>query len=441
LEASTAPAAQRPLFATGPGHTDKSEAFKVRVAWNDPTMAPGDRRWGQLLLGGSDANPTGTGRVLVKMRRAATVQHAASVLAPGMTRTMSLLPGHAQDRLYIEVPPNAKKLTVTSSGSGEVKIYLAHDSSPSSPTIAVAPARESAAASSANPGANDSISIATPTLKPGRWYITPVNRGSSRAEFTLGASLEYAGNRPQPGWGNWYNSSRSGWGIFLSPFDGGNVWTMAWYTFAEDGTPVWLGGTVPAPTAKQSSVSFDLMRASWNGQRLHAVTIGTATLTLVDSRTLWMSWNMDGESGSQLMQRIESSGCGVLAGTSTKPDGNWYQPAHSGYGFETLIFPGLETFISYIYDGQGTARWVGAYREANPAIGPTQSMQAKVANGSCPLCTYVTTTSKVAGTFSRSFNSGTQGHMALDVTFPAPMSGHWVSDDEVQLLTSPVTCP
>lgn len=440
---SAAPASQRPLIATGPGHTAKNEAFKARVSWNDPTMAPGDRRWGNLFIGGSDANPTGVGQVLVKMQRATTVQHAAAILTPDVDRSMDLLAGQAQDRLYLDVPPNASKLTVTSTGTGDVKLYLAHDAAPTTPSIGAAPARSAATATSTQAGANDTISVSGATLKPGRWYITPANEGSSRAHFTLHASLEYGSNRPQPAWGNWYNPARSGSGIDLFPVitDQVKVWTMTWYTYGEDGSPVWLLGTAQAPSATQSAVSFDVMRISWNGLRNHAQVVGNAVLSLTGTESMQMSWNIDGESGSQTMQRIGGQTCGVLAGTNTRPDGNWYNPAHSGFGFEVLAYPNLEVFISYVYDGQGIARWVIANREANPVIGSTTDMQARLAKGACPLCAYGASAYENVGTFSRNFSSGTRGHMALDVTFPAPMSGRWTSSDDVQLLTSPVICP
>lgn len=441
LHASTAAPAQRSLIASGPGHVPMNASFPVRLAWNDPTMVPGESRWGHLLIGGADANPTGIGRVLVKLKRAQTVQHAAVALQPGVARNMRLAPGHAQDRLYIEVPPNATRLLVSSQGTGEVKIYLAYDSTPSWPTIDAAPERSAAAASSTKPGATETVSVTTPTLKPGRWYVTPVNTAGGMADFSLTVTLEYGSNRPQPGWGNWYNTGRSGSGFFFSPFAGGQVWTLAWYTFLQDGTPVWLGGTTPAPTAQQGSITFDLYRAAWDGERLHPVIIGTITLTLVDTRNMWVSWNADGESGSQLIQRIESQGCGVLTGTTQKPDGNWYTQARSGFGFEVLIFPGLETYIGYLYDGRGIARWVGAFREANPAIGPRVDMDAAVMRGACPLCTYVASTTQVVGSFWRSYSSGTRGHMGANVTFPAPMTGTWNSDEDVQLLTSPIACP
>ena len=441
IEPSAAAPAQRPLIASGPGHVPMNTTFPVRLAWNDPTMLPGEHRWGQLLIGGADSNPTGVGRVLVKLKRRQPTQNAAVALQPGVTRNMRLAPGQAQDRLYIEVPPNAKRLLVTSQGIGEVKIYLAHDSTPSSPAIDIAPARDAAAASSTKPGANETVSVSTPTLKPGRWYVTPVNMAGEMADFSLTVTLEYNSNRAQPGWGNWYNPATNGSGFFFSPFDGGQVWTLAWYTFLQDGTPVWLGGTTPAPTAQQGSITFDLYRAAWDGGRLHAVVIGTITLTLVDSRSMWISWNADGESGSQRIQRIESQGCGVLAGTTQKPDGNWYTSSRSGFGFEVLIFPELETYIGYLYDGRGIARWVAAFRNANPTIGPRVDLEAQVVRGACPLCTYVAPTSQVVGSFWRSYTSGTRGHMGANVTFPAPMTGNWNSDEDVQLLTSPVTCP
>ena len=136
-----------------------------------------------------------------------------------------------------------------------------------------------AAASSTQAGANDQVSVSGSSLLPGRWYVTPENVGTGAADFDLTVELEFGGSRAQPGYGNWFNPQRSGSGFFFSPFADGAVWTLSWYTYLQDGTPAWLGGTLPAPGPNQGSASFDLYRFSWDGTRTHSVVVGTATLS------------------------------------------------------------------------------------------------------------------------------------------------------------------
>lgn len=441
IAASTAEPALRPLVATGPGHTALRESFPVRLSWNAPDMAPGDSRWGHLLIGASAASPTGIGSVLVKIKRSPNPAGAAAMLQPGITRTMQLLPEQAQERLYIDVPPNATRLRVTSHGEGEVKLYLAHDPAPVTPTIAAAPARTAAAASSSQAGANDEVSVSGATLKSGRWYVTPVNTGSTRAKFDLDVALDFAGNRAQPGWGNWYDPKTDGSGFFLSPYADGAIWVLTWYTYAEDGAPVWYLGTAQAPAATQGSVSFDMARYSWNGQQPHDVAVGRVTLSLVDGRRMRVSWNMDGQSGSQSLERIEAGGCRNLGTTGKKPDGNWYTPARSGFGFEALTFPGMEVYIGYVYDGRGFARWAMADRGQDAAIGGDVQITANLRRGACPLCTYAAPLVEPAGTLTRRYSSATRGHFGLNVNLPGTGGGNWTSSEDVEMLTSPIACP
>lgn len=442
MGASQRQANQRPLIATGPGVTADGESFKVRVAWNDPTLAPGETRWGHLLIGAGSERPDGVGQVLVKLARASNGGAAAAALVLGEKRTMRLNPGQAQDRLYLEVPPNATRLRATSQGSGEVKLYLTRDPAPTSPSIAAAPPRSSAAASSAQAGANDTVEVSGAALSPGRWYVTPVNVGTTLANFDLSVSLDYGSDRPQPGYGNWYNPQRSGSGFFFSPFAGGAIWTLSWYTYGQDGAPVWLGGTLAAPGSRQGSASYDLYRFSWDGSRTHAVVVGDATLSFVDSATMWVSFNLDGESGSQRLVRIDAAGgaCEPLPGGALKADGNWYTQARSGFGFEVLTYPGLETYLAYIYDGQGHARWVRAHREASAPVGELRELGASVMTGSCPLCSMGPSTMTSVGVIRRRFVDATHARMGADVSFPAPMSGRWKTWEDVTLLTSPMGC-
>jgi hypothetical protein len=171
------------------------------------------------------------------------------------------------------------------------------------------------------------------------------------------------------------------------------------------------------------------------------VIVGSMILSLVDAQTLWMSWNLDGESGSQQLRHIDAQGCAILPGARDRPDGSWHTPSRSGFGYNTLIYPGMETYVGYLYDGLGEARWIGAYREQDVTRLERVEMIAELRKGACPLCSYRSTTAEPVGLFWRSFSSGTRGHMGMELEFPPPLIGSWRTDLNVQLLTSPVSCP
>ena len=450
LADATAPAGSRTLVATGPGRTAQGDAFKVRVGWNDPAFVQGESRWGHLLLGADDANPTGVGAVLVKLNRAADAPASAAMLVPGAVRKMRLAAGKAQDRLYIDVPANATRLSVTSQGQGEVTLHLTHHvplqigtpppgylSAP--PIIPPAPPRNQANAHSTQAGANDSVSV---DASPGRWYITPENTGSTTAQFDLTATIEYGAAPVRPGFGNWYNQYRSGSGLQLSPFGDGSVWAVAWYTYMQDGTPTWYIGTGQAPSGSRGHFVFDVARYAWNGSRTVAVGVGEGMLSLKDASNMVFSWNLDGESGSQKISFITTAGCQSLQGKQ-QVDGNWYNPADSGYGYDVNSYPGLEALLAYLYDGLGQPRWLQASRSQNPDTGSDASMDVLQGDGACPLCDYSLagyTTTRV-GALTRRYASPTTGHMGIDVVFASPLPGVWSKNGNIQLLTASRSCP
>lgn len=437
------------LVASGPGHTELNQPFTLRLGWNDPGFANGHTRWGHLILGGSDANPGGVGHVLVKLRRPASGHHSSTLLLPGKTRTMRLAAGQTHDRLYIDVPPNASALEVRSTGTGDIKLYLAHmpllevgtppPGSPSLAQIHTAPPRDQAAASSSQSGANHSLNISGATLKPGRWYITPENTGNTTARFELTARIRYDSPPQYPGFGNWYNARRSGSGIQLSPAADGQVWSVAWYTYLQDGSPVWYLGTGAAPSGMRGDFVFDLSRFAWNGHRAVATPVGDGVLSLGSANSMVFSWNLDGESGSMPITRIEASGCEGIQGAQL-PDGNWYNPASSGFGYDVNAFPGLETMLAYLYDGMGQARWLQAFRGQPASIGANAVLTLEQLTGNCPLCSFSGTNAHEVGALTRRYTTPTSGELAIDVQFRAPVPGSWNQDTPIQLLTDPRSC-
>lgn len=452
LAASTAAAEARTLIASGPGRTALNDAFKVRVGWNDPGFAHGESRWGHLLIGANDTDPASVGAVLVKLDRSSDAPSASALLFSGVKRTMRLAPGKAQDRLYIDVPPNATRLSVSSQGQGEVTLHLAESDwiettpvpgvDPSPAWIPPAPARDQADASSNQSGANDSVSVSFsgPGGYSRRWYVTPENTGSTAAQFDLTATIEYGSAAVRPNFGNWYNPRRSGSGFLLSPYGDGGIWVVAWYAYLQDGTPTWYLGTGSAPTGTRGHVNFDVNRYAWNGSRAVATLVGQATLSLESASGLRFNWNLDGEAGSTRVTHIASSGCQALQGQQ-QPDGNWDGPTTSGFGYDINAYPGLESILSYLYDSLGQPRWVQASRGQNPSIGADASMDVVQRNGACPICFYQGGyTATPVGALTRRYLTPTTGRLSIDVDFAGEVPGTWSVDGDIGMLTAPRSC-
>jgi hypothetical protein len=424
------------LVATGPGHVASREAFTVRMAWNDPTLLPGERRAGFLRLKASDAALAEIGPIPVTLTRSQPGENAPALLAPNGTRHMRLAAGAAQDRLYLDVPESAGSLTVSTAASGEVDLYVARADAPSSPVIAPAPARGAAQATSIHPGATETLTVAGTALAAGRWYVTPVNAGTSVAEFDLVTAVTGNEARPQPKYGAWYNPARSGAGVFLFPANG--AWGLAWYTYLQDGTPTWYLGVGPAPGANDGVWRVTLERFNWDGTKATGTAVGQAQVQLVNANNFVFSWNLDGESGSEPMGWIDGGACAQLNGSPAALTGLWYHPAKSGFGYSVNAYPGLESNGAYFYDGKGIARW--ALGQASPFGVATMTMSQRT-DGFCPLCAHRVPVAKAIGALTRSYTGASAGTMAIDLELQPPLAGSWSVNLPVSRISDALVCP
>ena len=420
------------LTVTGPGHVEGEQPFTVRLAWEDFTLVPGEVRQGNLLLGTTPDRLGKTATIPVTLRRSTATTTAPHALQPGTALPVRLLAGEAEDRLYVDVPPNASALTVSIEGDGEVDLFAARLEQAGGPVIVAAPARSAAVASSSAAGANDSLTVSGAQLAPGRWYLTPVNEGNTTAEFSLTAELEYGSGRAQTRGGAFFNPERSGAGGFLYPAGGG--WAFIWYTFLQDGTPAWYLGAAAAPGAQQGTVVIPLDRYTWDGSGATAHRVGEAVLSLKDANSFRFSWNLDGESGSELYQWIDGGGC-----PQDEPNdltGSWYAPALSGYGYSVNAYAGLESNAAYFYDDQGKGRWVFG------VAGPFGSNPIPLSQytGAGPLQPYVVPATVEVGSYDRSYSSETAGQATLDVDLVEPLSGTWTTAHAIAKLTDSLGC-
>lgn len=422
------------LTVTGPGHTDSLDPFEVRMAWDDPTLLPGERRVGFLRLGTTPAHAGQLGVVPVELKRAAAGEDAAAVLAPNAMRRMRLGAGRAHEKLYLDVPPNASSLTVDTSGSGEVDLYLARADAPASPLIASAPARGMAAGTSIHAGAEESITLTGAALRAGRWYVTPVNVGTTTAEFDLGVDLKYASARPAQKFGAYFNPARSGAGLFLFPAAG--QWSLVWYTYLQDGTPTWYLGVAPAPGAQDGVWRVNLDRYSWDGETNTGRTVGEAQLSLDAADGFTFSFNLDGESGSEPMRWIDGGGCASIGGAPAPVTGMWYSPSRPGFGYAIGAFPSVETNALYFYDDQGIARWaLGSVAPFGSGSFPMQQY-----DGFCPLCDYRDPPTRTIGSVTRRYDSASAGSIGVTLQLAAPLQGNWDVTLPAERLTDALQC-
>jgi len=86
----------------------------------------------------------------------------------------------------------------------------------------------------------------------------------------------------------WWNPGESGWGINLA--HQGDTIFAAWYTYALDGTPLFLVGTLAK--TPEATYAGDLYRATGPaGATMHATAVGTATLAFVNGNNATLTTN------------------------------------------------------------------------------------------------------------------------------------------------------
>lgn len=412
--------------ATGPGNVPANTSFTARLVYDDPTLLNGQSRFGFLIV---DRGPgVNAIRVPFKLTRNSATPSPFAMSA-GVDRTMVLPAGAAQEYAYIDVPAGATQLTVTTTSSANVDLFLARVApivpAAATPTIAPAPARNAANASAATPSGNESVTVSNPAA--GRWYLTPVNASGATASLTLRATI--AGTAPSIRPGGYFNPERSGHGFFLYP--AGNQLAGLWYTYFADGTPTWyyLQGAAPGANGFWSG---QLFRSAWNGSANTLVEVGSATVSPTAANEFTFSYNLDGETGSEAFRNF-GGGCPTLSGSPLNVSSHWFNPATAGSGYSVQMFPNYEFYTVFAYDGLGIPRYLIAERTSFGGATATASLEQ--INGFCPLCTRTgTPTRSTIGSFSRSFSGGTFSNITLSGTFVNGVQGTWTANESVGAL-------
>jgi subtilisin family serine protease len=442
----------------GPGHANAQTGFPLRLSWGSPggypAVMPGTRYYGAVLIdplnGGSFASLGQAGFVPFALTRSAGSDDVADALEPNATRTVSLAAGETLAHQFIDVAGQATLLVDTSyvtgsSNRGAVNFRLTRADFPASSSaaqIAAAPAATSSDAQWSLGGATTSKSVTVP-VNAGRWYVVATNADSNGADITLKLTTNLIQSVAPVAVGSYYNPQRSGHGTFMNRAGGQQA--MFWYTYLEDGTPVWYQAQAAAPAAGSGAWTAPLGRISWNGSTVGQVAIvGDVTLTPVDANGHMFSWHLFGQAGSERFVLLGADECVPFNGAPADFTGQWYAPTQSGYGMDVLAIPDSAAGASfqfdafYFYDALGQPRWAAG--SSSPFQAQTQLSLNQI-GGFCPLCAAVQTTPRPIGTLNANFSSASQGSYSASLNLLPPLSGSWNINQPIVRLTGSPTCP
>lgn len=439
------------LVFTGPGTVSSQAAFNLRMAWDDPTLLPGESRRAFLLL--SSLPGTVIAEIPVRIARSGG-SPAARALAHGQPQTLRLPAGASHERIFFDVPGNASQVTFRMTNAGDYDLFVAKAGAldNSNASIGAAPARAQALRQVTGTTATKAVTLSGADLSAGRWYLTPVARnGGTTAQIS--ASID-SQTTLQRRFTHYFNPDRSGHGLLFDDAGNGSTWLAVWYTYLADGSSTWylMAGAAPASNAGQWTVP--MLRVAWDGTVGSVTEVGQATLSFTGENpgglsTLIFSYQLDGETGSERMQELTASrNCPTSGGSPLNVTGHWFPPSkpgagQPGFGYSVQTEPEFEFYAAYLYDGQGNPRWLLANRSGFNAGANTMTIE-QFSNGPCPACTTpgVQPTPRVqVGTLNRVFSGGSLNSVEVAAQFAAPLTGNWLESLPVARLSDPKVCP
>lgn len=426
--------------AQGPTSAAENAPFTVEVFYDLAGLSIGARAWAWLELRAGRTADTGFALIPFDFLRTGAAPPTQRVLADGVGSAFLLPAGSQHDRLVIDVPSGASRLTVQMTGSsGNAGLYLARAPSPAiTPDFPPAPPLAEAVAVSDGPDSNETIVLEAPQLTPGRWYVVARNPGPSVVPLEITATLEAAA-QGDFAYEAWFNPARDGHGLFFTR--AGDAAQMVWYTYDDGGRPTWYLAFPDALTQGRGLVRADLFRYHWLDGGADGVRVGEVVLSRQQEQ-LVLGWEIDGTSGAERMQLLAASACVDAGSTRFDPSGLWFEPARSGYGANFFTRPDTDFVVFYLYDGVGRPRWVLGQ---NPAFGSGPLILFQYA-GFCPSCAASAVTRTAVGALSRSFDvpgqGGLTGRWTFTADFAAPLSGRFEANDTpITLLTARKSCP
>lgn len=434
-------AVDSPMVASGPGRTAAEEAFRIRIAYDEPALVDGQSRQGLLFIQpGPESIPL---EVPVRLTRSGT-SFEPFALANNAGRRVTLPAGTSHDKLYFDVPPHATSAEFTTTdATGNVDLYVARVASPTGPGIASAPAWNGQAAfRAATSSGNETLTLSGSDLLPGRYYVVPGNATGATASATVKARIVTQGTQVAFLPGQYANPARSGHGLFVDfagPIGAPDQWVTVWYAYLEDETPTWYYSQGAVPGA-DGIWKAELFRVVWNGSGTHAVDVGDVIVTPTGTETMTMSFNLDGRSGFEPMQRIGGGSCPQFNAQALDVTGHWYSPTLPGFGYSYQVTGGSdpqEVFIPYVYDGQGFPRWLYGQKDF---VAGTNSFSLQWFSGFSPLDPAVALTGTAAGTGTRTLATNDVTDMSVNVNLTGALSGSWVENRAVEQLSQRKNC-
>jgi len=396
---------------------------------------------------GTDSDqPNNIGVIPVHFNRTAIAEARTFPLMDGTTHRLALDAEDKHDRIFIDVPGGASSLTVAAEGASEDQnngltlelVRLDFDDSLNDPPFASAPGNAPVIQSATGSGPNGpSVTISGGDLMPGRWYAVLSNSNSEPSALEIRADVEFSSAPIALHPGLWQPGSRPGLGQGYEYNFGGGSRSLIWYTYDEDGQPVWF---IASNSAMDGNIwTADLLRVTNDGSQQQTAPVGQVSVTLLTETDAMFSFTLFGESGTERMVPLSALTCPEIDGSKESLTALWFRGIDGLGGASILMNSATQAQIHYLFDAAGMPRWLFAQDRDEPA--PTNpEMPMLQFSGYCAVCSMSAVTSQPVGVLARSFSSETAGSWTLDYLLVPPLSGSVERTDQIIKLTDTIPC-
>jgi subtilisin family serine protease len=446
ISAVVGPPDNSPLAASGPGITNKDDPFTVRLSWDNVNALPGEEWLGAVGVGSQSDQPDNLGVVPVYFQRSSISEAATFPLMDGSMHRLALEANGEHNRMFIDIPNGASTLTVVARGATSSQnnglvlelVRLDFDDGLSDPPFATPPGNAPVIASASGSGGDGPfLTIGGSDLQPGRWYAVLSNSNGDPSAVEIRADVEFSGTPIALHPGLWEPISRPGLRQGYEYNIGDSSRTVIWYTYDEDGQPVWYIAGSPEVTG--NIWTADLLRVTNDGDQQQLARVGQVSVNLLTENDAMYSFTLYGESGTERMMPLSALTCPSINGSKKSFTGLWYRGEDGLGGASILMNPGTQAQIHYLFDALGMPRWLFAQDMQDPS--PTNpELPLMQFTGYCAVCDPQAVSSQTVGVLGRSFSSESKGSWTLDYMFESPLSGSVERTDQVIRLTETINC-
>ena len=221
----------------------------------------------------------------------------------------------------------------------------------------------------------------------------------------------------RPSTGLWYNPNRGGHGFDLQLL--GDSMFVTWYTYEDDGTPVWYQAAGPFSSnwsAPMNRFTFDSADGSVAAQE-----VGSMQLDFSAARSASFTWHLGERTGTESVEPLPLAGGRTLRNYT----GTWFDPTEPGWGITLYSEGDIRIGVLYYYDANNQPRWsLGQSDNAESNI-----MEMLSFEGFCPDCDAFTPTNQSSGTLAFDLGDLREGFVTTNVSYPD--GGPWEREDRM----------